>query len=198
MNSIYPYIGLLIITVLLNSCNISSKKQFHTKRYTKTRTHNKKLILANHKIKNVVLENKNSTSKTSQKTIKEKAILKSVSNSEKQKNEISIFKNKLPIKAKNIIKKRQQQQRQQQISLEKNPTNLSNKEKKFHKGISITNMIIGTITVFFGIGIITFAFGYLSMSCYYQNNNLELSKTLYISGLVLGILSVTVLLFLII
>ena len=195
MNRIYPYIGLLIITVLLNSCNISSKKQFHNKRYTKTRTHNKRLILANNKIKNVVLENKNSTSKTSQKTIKEKVILKSVSNSEKQKIELSIFKNKLPIKPKTIIKKRPQQQ---QISLEKKPTRSSNKEKKFHKGISIINMIIGTITVFFGIGIITFTFGYLSMSCYYQNNNLELSKTLYISGLVLGILSVTVLLFLII
>ena len=193
MNRIYPYIGLLLFTALLSTCNISSNKHFHAKKYTKTRTHNKRLILAKNKINNNDLDTKIIPSKTSNNTLTEKAVLNSATNSEypKQKIELSIFKKKTSTKPKTIKKRGTQKKR---ITLGKRPTPATMKEKKYHKSISITNMILGTITVFFGVGIITFALGYLSMSCYYQKDNLKLSKILYFSGLVIGILSVTILL----
>jgi hypothetical protein len=193
MNRIYPYIGLLLFTALLSSCNISSNKHFHAKKYTKTRTHNKRLILANNKIKTNDRDTKIIPSKTSYNTATSKAVLNTTTNSEdpKQKIELSIFKKKTSTKPKNIKIRRTQKK---QTYLGKPTIKATNKEKKYHKSISIANMILGTITVFFGIGIITFAFGYLSMNCYYQKDNLKLSKILYFSGLVIGILSVTILL----
>lgn len=197
MNRIYPYIGLLLFTALLSSCNISSNKHFHAKKYTKTRTHNKRLILANNKIRTNDLETKIIPSKTTYNTLTEKAVLKSatIDGKPKQKIELSIFKKKTTTKPKTIKKSGIQKK---QIALRKIPTKATKKEKKYHKSISIINMILGTITVFFGVGIITFALGYLSMSCYYQKDNLKLSKILYFSGLVIGVLSVTILLLLMI
>ncbi len=190
MKKIVPLICLLLI---LGSCSVNP---FSKRKYTNTRVWYKDTykVSENDEDKNPS-ESKKQKPPKQDKPETDKGFL-AKSDSEKKRPQKEERKKKKPEHGERTKKESSDSKLSSETAKAKN--NKEEKELEFHRGYGMMAMLFGTLTAFLGIGIITFAVGYLSLGVYYQDGNLKKSRAMYYSAFAVGLISFIILLIILI